>query len=304
MTVVSVLNYKGGVGKTTVAANLGADLAHRGRKVLLIDMDPQASLTLSFYGSDELDKEFGDGGTLLHWFTAALDDQAPIPLRDLVVTPRRVNALVERQGGRLDLIASHLGLIDVDLDLAAYVGGSRFQVSSSGYLWVHRLLADALADPSFAAYDVVLIDCAPNFNMVTRTAVVASDHIMIPAKADYLSTLGIDYLRRKLAELARDYNAVAGAKEINPAVLGVVFTMIQFAGDLPIIAVRNYVTQTEQYEVPVFQQMIRESKTLFATAGERGIPAVLLAGSNPHVLAELQELTTEFLTRIQVRSAP
>ena len=56
MTVVSVLNYKGGVGKTTVAANLAAEVALRGRRVLLIDMDPQASLTLSFYAADELAK--------------------------------------------------------------------------------------------------------------------------------------------------------------------------------------------------------------------------------------------------------
>jgi chromosome partitioning protein len=248
---------------------------------------------------------------------------------------------VARGGGRLDLVPSHLGLIDIDLDLAAYVGGSRFDVSSSGYLWVHRLLADALAEPAFAEYDVVIIDCAPNFNMVTRTAVVASEHILIPAKADYLSTLGIDYLRRKVAELVRDFNGVAGESPapgasqrapavsvrserqrapqsranvaqseertpgagrggiaIAPALLGVVFTMIQHAADGPIIAARNYVTHTEQYDVPVFRQMIRESKTQFATAGERGIPAVLLPNVNPNVQFELVELATEFLARI------
>jgi chromosome partitioning protein len=318
MTVVSVLNYKGGVGKTTVAANLAGEIAYRGRRVLLIDMDPQASLTLSFYPADEFAKEFSDGGTLLHWFEATLHHQDPRPLREFVVTPDRVNERVQRGGGRLDLVPSHLGLIDIDLDLAAYVGGSRFEVSSSGYLWVHRLLADALAEPSFAEYDLVLIDCAPNFNMITRTAVVASDQILVPAKADYLSTLGIDYLRRKVTELVRDYNEVAGesigaprvdgasgpAAEvergmgINPELLGVVFTMIQHAADGPIIAARNYVTHTEQYGVPVFRQMIRESKTLFATAGERGIPAVLLPNANPNVQYELVELATEFLARI------
>ena len=303
MTVVAVLNYKGGVGKTTVTANLGAELAARGRRVLLIDMDPQASLTLSFYTSDELAKEFSDGGTLLHWFGAALQDQAPEPLYDCVVSPPRVNDVVRHHGGRLDLVPSHLGLIDIDLDLAAYVGGSQFNVSSSGYLWVHRLLADALAEPAFAGYDLVMIDCAPNFNMVTRTAVVASEHILIPAKADYLSTLGIDYLRRKLHELVRDYNAVAGTDTINPAILGILFTMIQYANETPIIAVRNYVTHSEQYGVPVFRQMIRENKTLFATAGERGVPAVLLPHANPNVQHELRELATEFLMRMKSEGA-
>jgi chromosome partitioning protein len=303
VSVVSVLNYKGGVGKTTVAANLGAEIAHRGRRVLLVDMDPQSSLTLSFYAADEFAKEFSDSGTLLHWFESVLHDQAPQPLQQYVVSPPRVNERVREQGGRLDLIPSHLGLIDVDLDLAAHVGGSRYQVSSSGFLWIHRLLADALSEPPFVDYDVVLIDCAPNFNMITRTAIVASEHILIPAKADYLSTLGIDYLRRKLAELVRDYNEIAGDQGIEPAVLGVVFTMIQHAAEGPIIAVRNYVTHTEQYDVPVFRTMIRESKTLFATAGERGIPAVLLSNANPNVHYELKELTTEFLTRIMVEGA-
>ncbi len=304
MNVVSVLNYKGGVGKTTVAANLGAELAHRGRRVLLIDMDPQASLTLSFYGSDELDRDFADEGTILHWFQSFIDSQDPADLADFVVTPPRVNRLIRAGGGgRLDLVPSHLGLIDVDLDLAAYVGGSRFQVSNPGYLWVHRLLADALQGDAFAGYDIVLIDCAPNFNMVTRTAVVASDHVVIPAKADYLSTLGIDYLRRKLAELVRDYNLAAGYEEIRPSILGVVFTMIQYAGEAPIIAVRNYVNQTEQYAVPIFRQMIRESKTLFATAGERGVPAVLLGVGNPNVIGELRAFASEFLDRIGVLEA-
>jgi chromosome partitioning protein len=303
VTVVSVLNYKGGVGKTTVAANLGAELANRGRRILMIDMDPQASLTLSFYASDELAKEFTDSGTLLHWFSAFMDEQAPQPLRDYVITPPRVNEVLRAHGGRLDLIPSHLGLIDIDLDLAAHVGGSRFQISSAGYLWVHRLLADALEDAAFRDYDVILIDCAPNFNMVTRTAIVASDHILIPAKADYLSTLGIDYLRRKLSELVLDYNGIAGSQVIGPGILGVVFTMIQFAGDVPIMAVRNYVTHTEQYEVAVFRQMIRESKTLFATAGERGVPAVLLSNANPNVQHELRELATEFMTRIMIEGA-
>jgi chromosome partitioning protein len=303
VTVVSVLNYKGGVGKTTVTANLGAELAMRGRRVLLIDTDPQASLTLSFFTSEDLAKEFTDGGSLLHWFQAFLETQVAEPLRGYVVAPPRVNEVLRSYGGRLEMIPSHLGLIDVDLDLAAHVGGSRFQISSSGYLWIHRLLADALTDPAFRDYDVILIDCAPNFNMVTRTAIVASEHILIPAKADYLSTLGIDYLRRKLSELVRDYNAVAGAEAIDPGILGVVFTMIQFAGEVPIIAVRNYVTHTEQYEVPVFRQMIRESKTLFAAAGERGVPAVLLPHANPNVQHELRELATEFLTRIMIEGA-
>jgi chromosome partitioning protein len=224
-------------------------------------------------------------------------------LTKFVVTPPTANKLIARHGdGRLDLVPSHLGLIDVDLDFAANLGGSRFQHGSPRYLPLHSALADALGDPAFQSYDVVLLDCAPNFTMVTRTGIVASDHILIPAKPDYLSTLGIDYLRRKLSELIRDYNRMAGSNgaQINPTILGVVITMVQYASSGPIIATRNYIASPSALEVPVFQQMIRESKTLFATAGEEGIPALLTPNVNPTVQYELEELTSEFLAKIRI----
>jgi chromosome partitioning protein len=68
------------------------------------------------------------------------------------------------------------------------------------YLRLHRCLADALKDKTFDEYDVILIDCAPNFTMVTRTGIVASEPHPRPGAPDYLSTLGMDYLRRKLSE--------------------------------------------------------------------------------------------------------
>ncbi|MBX7266949.1 ParA family protein [Micromonospora sp. Llam7] len=301
-SVVSVINYKGGVGKTTLTANIGAELATRGLTVLLIDLDPQASLTFSFYQPHQWERDLADERTILQWFGAVLGSGGSRPLDPYVVTPPVVNEVIARAGpGRLDLVPSHLMLIDADLDFAADLGGSRFQHGSPRYLPLHRALADALDDTSFPGYDAVLIDCAPNFTMVTRTGIVASDHILIPAKADYLSTLGIDYLRKKLSELVRDYNRVAGGAvaKINPTILGVVLTMIQYAGSGPILAQRNFIEQPSSVELPVFRQMIRDNKTLFAPAGEHGIPAVLLPHANPTVQYELQQLASEFLARIR-----
>ena len=84
-----------------------------------------------------------------------------------MLTPPRVNSVLER--GRLDLISSDLRLVDVELDLAHGLGGARYQTFNPEYLRVYRLLADALAGKAFEEYDVILMDCAPNFNMVTRT---------------------------------------------------------------------------------------------------------------------------------------
>ncbi|QSB13223.1 ParA family protein [Natronosporangium hydrolyticum] len=301
MTVVSVINYKGGVGKTTLTANLGAELAYRGRRVLMIDLDPQASLTFSFYPPRVWEQQLADDHTILQWFGTVLDPKPAAPLRPYALTPTAVNEQISRHGGRLDLIASHLGLVDADLDFAAELGGSRFQHGSPRYLELHRSLADALAGPEFTEYDLVLIDCPPNFTMVTRTAIVASDRLVVPAKPDHLSTLGIGYLQRKLSELVTEFNRVAGPghDQINPTIAGVVFTMVQYASAGPILASRNFFSLPSQLELPEFHQKIRESKTLFATAGQDGVPAVLVSDGNPTVQYELQQLASELLAKLR-----
>ncbi|HEY8474364.1 MAG TPA: ParA family protein [Natronosporangium sp.] len=300
MSVVSVINYKGGVGKTTLTANIGAELAYRGRTVLLIDLDPQASLTFSFFQPEVWAEELADDHTILQWFGSMLTPGgSQEPLRKYVLTPPVINEIVRRQGeGRLDLIASNLDLIEVDLEFAAQLGGSRFQHGSPRYLELHRVLADALADPAFDEYDLVLIDCPPNFAMVTRTAIVASEHLLVPAKPDYLSTLGISYLRQRLSALINDYNRVAPVP-INPEIIGVVFNMVQYASTGPITALRDFLTLPQTIEIPVFNQRIRENKTLFAPAGEQGVPAVLIPNGNVTVQYELQQLASELLAKIR-----
>lgn len=300
-SVVTVINYKGGVGKTTLTANLGGELAQRGRNVLLIDLDPQASLTFSLYEPPVWERDLADELTILQWFGGVLD-RKPEPLSTFVLTPPAVNGALAGNGGRLDLIASHLGLVDVDLDFAAELGGSRFQHGSPRYLELHRALAEALDEEPFHGYDLVLIDCAPNFTMVTRTGIVASDYLVVPAKPDYISTLGIDFLRRKLSELVHEYNRVAppGGLQIDPQILGIVFTMVQYGNAGPINVAKNYLGLGRQIEVPVFQQILRENKTAFGNAGEAGIPTVLSPTANAVVRFELQQLCTELLAKIRI----
>jgi chromosome partitioning protein len=301
--VVTVINYKGGVGKTTLTANIGAELAYRGKTVLLIDLDPQASLTFSLYDPPLWERELADEHTILQWFGSVLARGPAERLSKYVLTPPAVNKVIAgNSAGRLDLVASHLGLVDVDLDLAAELGGSRFQHGSPRYLELHRALAEALAEEPFDEYDLVLIDCAPNFTMVTRAGIVASDYLMVPAKPDYISTLGIDFLRRKLSELVHEYNRVAPSRDlqIDPQILGIVFTMVQYSGAGPINVSRNYLRLGEQIEVPFFQQTVRENKTTFGNAGEEGIPAVLSPKANATVRYELQQLCVELLAKIRV----
>lgn len=302
MHIVSVINYKGGVGKTTVTANIASELAWRGKKVLLIDTDAQASLTFSFVTPDEWDKDYKSGKTIKSWFDAISQGQEPPALTDFVITPRAVNRrFVNRAGGRIDLICSHLGLINVDLDLALLLGGANMAASKRNYLKVHGQLRQAVASiADNADYDIVLIDCPPNFNIVTKNAIVASEHILIPAKPDYLSTLGIDYLQRSVKELVKDFNEYAGPDEadsISPQILGVIFTMIQITSGQPIAAQRQFISQTKRLGVKTLDNYFRENKTIFADAPQNLVPVVLNAyAHNTHsdIVHEIEAVVGEF----------
>ena len=303
MPVISVINYKGGVGKTTVTANLAAELASRGKRVLLIDLDSQASLTFSFVKPDQWQDDLEAHQTIKSWFDSFEDGQ-PMSLEDLVFQPEEIKMRLRNPGqGEIHLIASHLGLINVDLDLATELGGATMKKTRAAFLRVHQRLRNGLS-ALVGQFDLVLIDCPPNFNVVTKTAIVASDHLLIPAKPDYLSTLGIDYLKRSLDELVEEFNEFAMSRRgindeaINPEIMGVVFTMVQVTSGRPIAAQRPFISNVENLGMRVFDQWIRENKTLFADAPEYGVPVALgNRRSGPTyktVVQEIEDFVTEF----------
>jgi chromosome partitioning protein len=157
MKIVSVINYKGGVGKTTLTANLGAELAFRRKRVLLLDLDAQASLTFSFMSPDAWVSQIADTKTIKSWFDS-FETGKPIPLSSLIFTPARTAPYV-RAPGQLDMIFSHLGLINVDLELATKLGGASLVQSKRNFINVHRILSDGIKSIDPDRYDLVLIDC-------------------------------------------------------------------------------------------------------------------------------------------------
>ncbi|WP_052350160.1 ParA family protein [Virgibacillus sp. SK37] len=300
--VISVMNYKGGVGKTTLSANIAAELANRGKHVLLIDLDPQTNLTLSFMRFEEwlaLDRQ---ERTIKHWYDDFLDRDGEVSLGDLIVTPYVVNQRLDNNRGRIDLICSHLELIHVDMELSSRLGGNTDRTIRSNYLRVLsrlRMKLDEIKD----GYDMVLIDCPPNFNLVTQNALVASDGYVVPAKADYLSTLGIDTLIRHVHTLKKKYNrfceeADHSIEKIDPQELGVVFTMISFYSGEPIATQREYMNQVKR-DHTCFQSYMRENKTLFAPAPETGIPVILTKGQTTlqeNIRNEIKQIVDELIT--------
>ena len=176
MRVIAVFNHKGGVGKTTTVANLGAALARHGRKVLLVDGDPQANLTVHF-GVD-----LEDPGTTLY---DVLTDEASF---EEAVRPTREE--------NVTILPSSLDLAGAELELATAMGRE-------------RIIRDAL-DIYLAAhqdYDYVIFDCPPSIGLLTINALCATNEIFVPLQTEFLALRGVGKLVEVVNKVRRRLNA-------------------------------------------------------------------------------------------------
>lgn len=295
MKIVSVINYKGGVGKTTITANIASELAFRGKKVLLIDLDPQTNLTFSYLKVDEWQEKYEKNKTIKFWFDSIIDGINPMPtFKDLIV-----------KKDNLDIICSHLGLIDVDIELAAGLSAGTERQHRNNFIKTFSYIKNELKELE-EEYDVVLFDCPPNFSIVTKNALLASDYYIVPAKMDYLSTLGINQLRKHVSTLVNQYNSYCketGAESSDPKLLGVIATMISVRNNEPISAQKFYIDALIRSNIHLFESKIRENKTIYASAPEYGTPVVLQShssGTYAEVVSELEDLTTEFIREVGI----
>lgn len=168
--LLAVANQKGGVGKTTTTINLGAALAQAGRRVLLIDLDPQASLTAAV-GIDET--------TLTHSLYNVLTGEAE--LGDVLLTAHG-----------LTVAPASIDLAAAELQLISEVGRE-------------RVLAEALVD-HLDAFDDILIDCPPSLGILTLNALSAADEVLIPVQCHFLALRGLAMLFTSIEKIRRRSN--------------------------------------------------------------------------------------------------
>lgn len=310
MKTIAIINYKGGVGKTTLSANLAAELAYNNRRVLVVDLDPQTNLTFSFLTVANWQSLDTKGKTIKHWYDDFLDNDSDIPLQKLIIKPQNINNKLKKfnSSGSVDIISSHLELINVDMELATRYGGNSDRTIRSSFLRLFSRLKvglESLKDE----YDIVIIDCPPNFNIVTQNAIIASDMYLVPAKPDFLSTLGIDQLVRHIGELTEKYNNFVEQADspnwscIDPEMVGVIFTMVSIYNEQPISAQRDFISRVSRIGYQVFDSYMRDNKTLFSNSPEYGVPVVLnedLSGIYLDIRKEMEQIAAELCSKAAI----
>lgn len=176
-TTIAIVNQKGGTGKTTTCENLGVGLAAEGKKVLLVDADPQGSLTISmgWQKPDELPV------TLSTLMQKAMNDQC---------IPPGEGVLHHAEG--VDLIPASIELAGLEVALVNTMSREKM---------LKQVLDSAKQD-----YDYILLDCTPSLGMLTINALAAADTALIPVQAQYLSAKGLEQLLQTINKVHRQIN--------------------------------------------------------------------------------------------------
>ncbi|NEO95227.1 MAG: ParA family protein [Moorea sp. SIO3G5] len=219
--VISTVNMKGGVGKTTLTVNLATCLAkNHNKRVLVVDLDTQISGTLSLMQPQAFAKARKGRRTLSRLIDKVIKPsyRSRLTIEDIIQTD---NCNIKG----LDLLPGDIELYDeyVVSDLLHKQSVQEGEVEFSK-VWsrFESLLIKGILEPIIPNYDFIILDCAPGYNLLTRSGIVASDLYLLPARPEPLSIVGIQLLERRIARLKESHKQDS---PLNLQLLGIIFIL-------------------------------------------------------------------------------
>jgi len=233
--IISIINQKGGVGKTTTVINLAAGLSMKGKKILVIDLDPQGNATTGL----------GQTNT----------DSSDKTIYSVLNGAKKISEVISKTGiENLDLIASNVDLSGLEVETA---GDNR-----RAFILKEEIMA-YLKD-SRASYDYVLIDCPPSLSLLTIMALVASNSLVVPLQAEFFALEGLTQLMKTIDRIKNN---------LNPALIikGILLTMYDKRNKLSSEVEKE---AREYFKDKVYQTIVPRNVRL-SEAPSHGIPVLI-----------------------------
>lgn len=284
--VISLLNMKGGVGKTSTTVILGEFLAGElGKKVLLVDMDPQISLSITMLGERQWILLNEAGHTLARLFAEALDDN--LEPRFAISRAIQPNSSNVRSVHNVDLLPSSLDVIPLLPHLEA-ISEALATASRLADQPAWELLKEC-TEPVRGDYDYVLLDCPPNLGIMTMSALRISEGYFIPTIPDVLSTYGIPAVQREVKRFA----ARAGIP--TPVELGTITTKHEKRS--PVHKSQMARLKNDPHIPPLLHPPVPQSSKI--SGGVEGQYRTLKAKYGGDVYNDLYDLTEAFRQRVE-----
>ena len=275
--LAAVINMKGGVGKTTLSFNLAVELAGRGKKVLLIDLDPQANATLVCMSEEER-KQHGQAGkkSVTSLFIDAFEPRVPL-VAPKAHQPSLVDYIFNVPLGSDATPGGCLHFVPADIYLSSVLRG----INIGPYT-----LGELISDEVKRDYQFILVDCAPTYSVLTTIALNSCQAVLIPMISDSFGKHGTDLMKQILEEHKHDFG-------VDVRVVGVVFTMVkeaqtQRATEREIVG--KWGSDT------VFRNSISHNDWYKVANGER--KPFTKTSAHGDKKQELRDFVDEFLTRI------